>query len=412
MTQTLWDGIIVGAGPAGLMTAITAAENGLRVLVLDSKEKIGAKLLISGGGRCNITNLWVSEKDYQTGDPRTVRNILRAFSSEQTRRFFQDLGVEMVLEEGSKFFPKAQSAGAVLEALLQKVRDLAIVIEKGKKVAAISFANGVFCLSAGGKEYLSKTVVLCTGGLSYPGTGSDGSGYELAKIFGHTIIPTTPALVPLLADDPGWKSLAGITLPVRLTFLNDKKMVATSEGALLLTHFGFSGPSVLDISGAWTRFSLSEKKLLADFLPTVSEAELLAEITQTAIRHPKRGWKRFFEKYFPERLVNILLQKLEVDLIMPMSQASKKNREVFIRRLKHFPLSITGTLGYEKAEVTAGGVDLAEVDPKILESKLRPGLFFSGEILDVDGRIGGFNFQWAWASGFVVGQALGRKVFH
>jgi len=412
MKQTPWDVIIVGAGPAGLMTAITAAQGGLRVLILDSQEKIGAKLLISGGGRCNITNLKVSENDYQCGNPRTVRNVLRAFPPEKVLSFFKTLGVEMVLEEGTKYFPKAQSAKVVLHALLQKAGELHVAIEKGKKVATLYFSGGVFHLSAGGSEYLSKTVVICTGGLSYPGTGSDGSGFELAKALGHSVVPTTPALVPLLTEDADWKQLAGITLPVRLTFSVDGKTLAASEGAFLLTHFGFSGPAILDISGAWTRFTLGQKELSADFLPRVSETELFHEMNGVAVQHPKRGWKRFFEKYFPERLNEVLLKKLGLNPGAPVSQSSKKDRETAVRRLKHFPLQVSDALGYEKAEVTAGGVDLEGVDGKTLESKSRPGLYFAGEILDVTGRIGGFNFQWAWASGFVVGQALWRKLSH
>lgn len=408
----VYDVAIVGAGPAGLMAAITAAQDGLRVLVLEGQEKLGAKLLLSGGGRCNITNLRVSEKDYQSGYPRTVRNILRTFPPERVRAFFRELGVEMILEEGAKFFPKAQSAKAVLQALLQKAENLPVAIETGKKVATIYFASGFFHLNTGEKEYLSKTVVICTGGLSYPATGSNGSGYHLAKIFGHSIIPTTPALVPLLTDDPEWKGLAGITVPVRLSLRNDGETAAMSGGAMLFTHFGFSGPAILDISGAWLRFSLKRKQLWADFLPGISGEDFLKKLTHAVVVHPRRSWKRFFSQYFPERLTEILLKKTGIHSATHISQSSREQRQSVAHQIKHFDLRVSGSLGYEKAEVTAGGVNLQEVDSKTLESQLQSGIFFAGEVLDVDGRIGGFNFQWAWASGFTVGKAIRRNLRH
>ncbi|HNX68990.1 MAG TPA: NAD(P)/FAD-dependent oxidoreductase [Candidatus Omnitrophota bacterium] len=410
MEKILWDVAIVGAGPAGLMAAIAAAGPGKKILILDGKENLGAKLLISGGGRCNVTNLRVTEKDYRTGAPRTVRNILSAFPVERTLGFFKDLGVEMVLEEDTKFFPKTQSARTVLDALLRKVRGLGVTLEKGKKVSRVFFEAGNFNLIAGETKYRSRAVILCTGGLSYAGTGSDGSGYPLAKSFGHKVVPVTPALMPLLTGDPEWKTLSGITLPVRLTLRADGHEIASSGGAFLFTHQGFSGPAVLDISGSWLRCLSPQKELLADFFSGVSEGTLCQELARTVTEHPKWSWKRFFVKYFPERLIEIFLKKLNTIPGAPISQSPKKEREAVIRSLKGFMLQITGAMGYDKAEVTAGGVDLAEIDGKTLESQLQRGLFFAGEILDVDGRIGGFNFQWAWSSGTVAGRSAAAKL--
>jgi predicted Rossmann fold flavoprotein len=379
--------------------------------VLDGSGTIGAKILISGGGRCNVTNLQVSEKDYQTAGPRTVRNVLRAFPPEQTIRFFKDLGVEMVLEEGTKYFPKKQSAKAVLQALLDASRRAGVVIEQGKKVTGVSKKNGIFCVSGEGFESLAKTLVIATGGLSYPGTGSDGSGYPLARSFGHALVPTTPALTPLITSDPDWKSLAGITLPVELSIHSDGQTIARSEGALLFTHVGFSGPAVLDISGPWIRCDAKRKELAVNFLPARREADVMAEMARSVGEHAGRSWKRSLASYFPERLVEVLLGKHGIDPQRRLDQISKKERESFLHALFRFPVKVTGSQGYEKAEVTSGGVDIREVDAKTLESKLCPGLFFAGEVLDVDGRIGGFNFQWAWASGTVAGQAILQR-FH
>ncbi|MBU9889588.1 MAG: NAD(P)/FAD-dependent oxidoreductase [Candidatus Omnitrophica bacterium] len=406
MDQTNWDVIIIGAGPAGLMTAITCAEKPLRILILEGNSRPGAKLLISGGGRCNITNLRVSERDYQSGDPRTVRNILSAFSSERAVQFFKTLGVPMVLEEGTKYFPESQSAKTVLEALLKEVRARGVILKTGKKTARIFRKDELLHVTGESFDHASRAVVLCTGGLSYPGTGSDGSGYGLAKMMGHSMAETRPALTPLLTDDPDWKELSGITLPVRLTLFAGEKPVATSEGPLLFTHTGFSGPAVLDISGPWLRCAEGEKELQADFFPEKNGEELRGEWARIMAAHPKRSWRHLLSLYFPERLILTMLKKIAIDPKTQIGQSSQKDREVLLRILKHFPLLVTGACGYEKAEVTSGGVDLREVDGKTLESKLQPGLYFAGEILDVDGRIGGFNFQWAWASGFVVGQAI------
>jgi predicted Rossmann fold flavoprotein len=410
MQQTSWDVIIVGAGPAGLMAAISCAKGKLRTLALNSHETIGAKLLLSGGGRCNVTNLEASEKDYQTGEPRTVRNILRAFPPERTLSFFKQLGLEMVLEEGTKYFPREQSAKAVLQALIQASCQAGVVIQTGKKVKMVSEDGGIFRVSGEGFEFLAKVLVIATGGLSYPETGSDGSGYSLAKYLGHTIVPTTPTLTPLTTDDPDWKTLAGITLPVKLSMVVDGKKNAQSEGALLFTHVGFSGPAVLDISGPWLRCRTEQKNLLANFLPDRRETDVSAEWASGVAEYPDRSWKRFLARYFPERLAEVFLKKIEIDSKVRVDQVSRIERESFLHLIFNFPLRVSGAQGYDKAEATAGGVDLQEVNAKTLESNLCPRLFFAGEVLDVDGRIGGFNFQWAWASGTVVGRAITHEL--
>ncbi len=393
------------------MTAIFSARAGLKVLLLDSQPKIGAKILMSGGTRCNVTNQKVTENDFHSENPRAVKNILQGFPSGQAVRFFEGLDVELVLEEGGKYFPSTHSGRTILEVLTKEIKRLGVTLEVSCKVRKIDFENQVFTVSGEGFEHVSKTVVLCTGGLSYPTTGSDGSGYSLAKSFGHSLIPTIPSLTPLETDDQDWKNLTGVSLPVRLTlWAGDKKQISY-EGSFLFTHFGFSGPVVLNLSRHWIRSKEnSTVKVAANFLPGITEERFREKLEVDTRWYPKESLKKFLTPTLPERFVEIFLRRQSVPENVILNQLTREQREKLIRALYHSPLSVTGAVGYKKAEATAGGVDFKGVNPKTLESKLQPGLFFAGEILDVDGRIGGFNFQWAWSSGVAAARAIAEKL--
>ncbi|MDD5216506.1 MAG: NAD(P)/FAD-dependent oxidoreductase [Candidatus Omnitrophica bacterium] len=411
MTEKTYDVIVIGAGASGIMTAIWAAKASLQVLLLDSRDKIGSKILISGGGRCNVTHRDVTEKDYASGNPRTLRNILRTFSSAQAVDFFREAGLEFVTEEDGKYFPKSGSARTVLDALTGMLEKVPVTVETGRKVVRVTFDGKLFLVEGSGFGFFSRTLAVCTGGLSYPETGSDGAGYLIAFGFGHRIVPTAPVLTPLTTDDPDWKNLSGIALPSRLSFWAGGKKVVASEGNFLFTHFGFSGPAVLDISRCWVCAEAEAKpELLADFLPEEEGEHLREDFINAARDYPRRSVERFLSAKLPERFVGVLLKKTGASPDMTLAQLRKEDREYIIRYLHHCPLKITGALGYEKAEVTAGGVDLNGVDSKTLESKLQPGLYFAGEVLDVDGRIGGFNFQWAWSSAVAVARAIAKRL--
>jgi predicted Rossmann fold flavoprotein len=402
----VYDVIIVGAGAAGLMTAVQAAQGGLRVLLLEGQKKVGAKILMSGGTRCNVTNKAVSEKDFNSERIIDVRNILRSFSNTDTIRFFKDLGVELVLEPTGKYFPSTHSGKTILEALLRKISsETNITLLCEHKVKALSFDNNEFTIKGDHFYYHCKNIVLTTGGLSYPATGSDGTGLRLAQGFGHPMIETTPALTPLTTQDENSKSLSGITLEVQLTLVIDGKRHFSLRDSFLFTHFGFSGPVSLDISRHYLR-AKGSKQIIANFIPDYDENSLQTYLGKVQQDTPRKLLKNVLTDLMPQRLADIILKKAGIEDTLPINQLDKASRGRLIGRCVYYPLDVTGVLGYSKAEVTAGGIDWAEINPKTLESKLAPGLFFAGEILDVDGRIGGFNFQWAWASGYSVARAI------
>ena len=388
------------------MTAIQAAQGGLRVLLLEGQKKVGAKILMSGGTRCNVTNRAVSEKDFNSEQIIYVRNILRSFSNTDTLKFFQDLGVELVLEPTGKYFPSTNSGKTILEALLKRInsrKNITLLCEH--RVRAISRDKDGFILKGDNFHFNGKNIVLTTGGLSYPTTGSDGTGYRLAQSFGHSMIETLPALTPLTTRDSDLKSLSGITLEVQLALVVNAKKRFTCRDSFLFTHLGFSGPSALDISRHFLE-EQGKKPFVANFIPDHNENSWGQYLGRLQQENPRKSLRGVLIEFMPQRLVDIILKKAGIDDALIMNQLDKASRQRLIEKCVQYPLDVTGVLGYSKAEVTAGGVGWAEINPKSLESKLVPGLFFAGEILDVDGRIGGFNFQWAWASGYAVAQAL------
>jgi predicted Rossmann fold flavoprotein len=288
---------------------------------------------------------------------------------------------------------------------MHKIESEKVTLLTEHKVKALNVNKTGFTLQGDGFHFNCRKVVLTTGGLSYPTTGSDGTGYRLAQSFGHSMIETSPALTPLSTKDNDLKSLSGITLEVQLTLLVDGKKQFSCCDSFLFAHFGFSGPSALDISRHFLK-AQGQRQIVANFIPDYNENSLQIYLGQIQQDTPRKTVRNVLIERIPQRLADIILKKAGIELSLPMNQLNKLSRQRLIDRCVHYPLDVTGVLGYSKAEVTAGGIDLAEINPKTLESELMPGLFFAGEILDVDGRIGGFNFQWAWASGYTVAQAL------
>lgn len=401
----IWPVCVVGAGAAGLMAAITAARNGASVLLLDTREKFGAKIIMSGGTRCNLTNREVSEKDYATSEPNIVRAILRSYTSTQALIFFKEIGVEVAEEPGiGKFFPVMESGQFVLEMLIKEALRIGVTIEAPRKVTTIEPG---FRVAGEGFEYQAQKVILTTGGLSFPSTGSDGTGDAIVQKLGHTILFREPSLTPLVTADEDWKKLTGISLETKLTFIENGKPLKSFQGSFLFTHFGFSGPVVLNISRFWICSNLENKRqIIANFLPALSEEKMRKEIVQGHFLFPKQTIKGYLnQKKLPDRFVETLLSKCQVITGIQLCDLMKTERERILKELFHHELSVTGDKGYAKAEVTAGGVDLREIKKETMESRKVPGLYLAGEILDCDGKIGGFNFQWAWSTAHLSGKA-------
>jgi len=407
---------IVGAGAAGLAAAIFAGEAAkrtrpLRIVVLDGAKTIGAKILVSGGGRCNVTHHEVTPTDF-FGNRRIIKNILAGFTVEETIQWFASMGVELKREETGKLFPVTDKARTVLNALLDRCRELGVEIQTDHRVADVKRVlggNSHFVVQHSQGMIRASKVVLATGGRSVPKSGSDGLGYALARRLGHTVTDTAPALVPLTLDDPMFhKTLSGLSHEVELTTIVNGTSVDRRTGSLLWTHFGISGPVVMDASRFWclAQEQGTRAELFGNFLPRKTPEQTRACFLEEASRHPRRSLVKTLAELIPERFAEALCLHVKCEPQTAMAQLPRADRDRLIAAIMKFPFPVARDRGWNYAEVTAGGVPLEEVNFSTMESKLVPGLYFVGEILDCDGRIGGFNFQWAWATGFLAGRSV------
>ncbi len=403
--------VVVGAGAAGLLAAVSSARHGAPTVLLDRRRKVGAKILISGGTRCNVTNAEVRETDFNTSSLPFVRNVLRELPPERARAFFEENGVALKLEPTGKYFPVSDSARDVLAGLLRACERACVDLRREVLVERVRHERDRFVLETTAGPVEASSLVLCTGGLSFPETGSDGTGYELARSFGHRIVRTSPALTPLVADPAIHAELSGVALPATVTLRVDGRASVSRTGSLLFTHAGYSGPVALDVSRHWLRRRWEADggvELRASFLPELSGDDLERTWLDEARRAPSRKATSLLGAMLPNRLATFLVERATGDADLSLGQATRDARRATVRAAVDSLLPVADVAGYGKAEVTAGGVALDEIVARSLESKLRSGLFFAGEILDVDGYLGGFNFQWAWSSGWVAGRSAAR----
>jgi predicted Rossmann fold flavoprotein len=408
-TETV-DLAVIGAGAAGLAATIFAAQRApeLRVRALDGARHPGAKILVSGGSRCNVTNRVVTERDFWGGPSRVVRSVLRAFPADRAAAFFTGLGVALHEEEDGKLFPDTNRSRTVLDALLAEVRARGAAIDAGERVSALARDGEHFAIEAhSGRVYVARRVVLATGGRSLPKTGSDGFGYELAKGLGHGYVETTPALAPLRLGGDRHTRLSGVAHRVSLALRADGRVHERLDGPLLWTHFGASGPVVLNMSRHWHRARLQHRDVgvIVNVCPDDTFESLERWWREQQEARPRARIATLLATRLPAAVADLWIASAGIDPEITVAHLPRDDRRRLVRALVETPLEVVDSRGYGYAEVTAGGVPLDEVDPATLESRICPGLYLAGEILDVDGRLGGFNFQWAWASGWVAGRA-------
>jgi predicted Rossmann fold flavoprotein len=418
---------IIGGGAAGLTAAIFAAETAHeqaghrkpRLVVLDGAKSIGAKILVSGGGRCNVTHAMVRSQDFHGSQP-VIRNILAAFPEQATCRWFASLGVELKQEETGKLFPTTDKARTVLDALLRRCQELDIVLLPHHRVVDLQLTHGEsvsttprFVMEHNQGRLLARQVIMATGGRSLPKTGSDGCGWDIVRRLGHTVTETYPALVPLVLESSMFHAeLSGLSQIVELKTVVEGKATDRRTGSLLWTHFGISGPVVMDSSRFWTMASASgiSVEMICNFCPEKDFTQVDEWLLKRAAEKPKLSIANTLSQRFAERFAAALCRWAGIDPLRPIAQLSQGQRRTLVHGLTGLRLPVLRDRGWNYAEVTAGGVPLSEVDFRSMASRKVPGLYVIGEMLDCDGRIGGFNFQWAWATGYEAGRAAGTSL--
>lgn len=405
--------MIIGGGPAGMMAAITAARAGSQVMLLEKMPALGRKLLLTGQGRCNVTNNLDPRQFIADCGPgaRFLYGALDRFSSQDTLDFFEQLGVRMVLERGGRFFPESQKSRDILLALQKALKQAGVEVITNARVLNISKQLQGYRISTPGKTYSADTLIIATGGKSYPATGSTGDGYGLAKTFGHIIVPPRPSDVPLTIKEDFVKQLQGLSLKnVALNFSQGKKKISFF-GEMLFTHYGISGPIALDASrqvGRWLKDGPAQCSI--DLKPALSNEILDQRLLRDMDLQGRKTYKNFLKGLLPASLIPVFCSLSRISPDALVNQLNKEQRGATKKLLKGINFTVTGLRGYDEAVVTAGGVDLSEVNPKTMESKKTSGLYFCGEVLDLDGPCGGYNLQIAWSTGFAAGSsATGRS---
>ena len=428
-----WQVVVVGAGAAGLLAAARAAERGRRTLLVEKNRRPGVKILMSGGTRCNLTHATdrrgIVEEFGAQG--RFLHSALAALSPQDLVELFEREGVATKIEpDTGKIFPASDKAADVLDALLVRLRRSGCELALDEPLVALDrVREAAFRLTTSKRTFTAEKVLITTGGQSYPGSGTCGDGYAWAAAFGHTIVPPRPALTPITTDAAWVRELQGVTIPDVLVRVVEadrdqppagpstqgagrgkrrgRGCLAERRGSFLFTHFGLSGPVVLDVSRVVSGHAQPRSLLLeCDFLPAISEAELDERIKQEAAAAGKKQLGGLLASLAPRRLTDALLAQLELPLDRKLAELSKVDRARFVAAIKRQAIPISGTRGFKKAEVTAGGVALGEVDSRSMQSLKTPNLYFAGEVLDLDGPIGGYNFQAAFSTGWLAAESM------
>ena len=403
------DVIVIGGGPAGMFAAITAAQNGKKVLLLERNDRLGKKLLITGKGRCNVTND-CDEQEILKNIPRNGRFLYSAMAAmppASAMKFFESNGCALKTERGNRVFPVSDKAISVLNCLQDALRKYGVAVKTERVRRILTDGDAVCGVATEAGEHHAPCVILATGGLSYPTTGSTGDGYEMASKLGHTIVPAEGSLVPLETADRDCPDMQGLSLRnVGVKLVGEKNKVLYKDfGELLFTHFGISGPTVLSASAHMK----GQCRMVIDLKPALDEGKLDARILRDLEMYQNRSMENALTDLLPRSMIPVILRRLNIDSAMQANSLTKQQRRALVEELKAFTLEITGKRPVAEAIITSGGVKVSEIDPKTMESKLIPGLYFAGEIIDCDAYTGGFNLQIAWATAYAAGIAVANR---
>ena len=400
--------IVVGAGAAGMMAALSASSRGVNVTLLERNAKVGRKLYITGKGRCNLTNDCTVEEALASV-PRNSRFLFSAmtrFPPDQVMAYFEKLGVPLKTERGNRVFPVSDKAADVIDALFLALRRAGVDIVEDRAVRISAEAGRITGVIGEHDRYNCKAVILATGGVSYPLTGSTGDGYEFARSLGHTLIEPRASLVALTSDDPDCPAMQGLSLRNVAVKIQGKKgkTLYSDQGELLFTHFGLSGPLILSASAHMREFGKETYRVLIDLKPALDEAKLDSRLLREIGNNPNRDFGNLLGELVPRLMIPVLARRAGISLHAKANSITKEERRRLLEVLKAFEVQISGTRPVSEAIITSGGVKTGEIDPRTMASKLMEGLYFAGELIDVDAYTGGFNLQIAWCTGRAAGE--------
>ena len=406
--------IIAGGGAAGMMAAITAARNGKKVLLIEKNEKLGRKLFITGKGRCNITNSTDIEDLFSAvvSNPKFLYSSFYSLTNDQVIEFFEDLGVKTKVERGGRVFPESDHSSDVIRALEQEMKRLGVEVCLKSEVKEILIedenAGGVILSS--GKKLYSDAVIIATGGISYPSTGSTGDGYRFARACGHKVTELSPSLVPMEVKEWYAKELMGLSLRnIEIRITAGKKKLYEEFGEMLFTHYGVTGPVILSASSiVGRRLNEQELTLHIDLKPALTEEQLDKRVLREFKANHNRQFKNAVDSLFPAKLKPVIVELSGIPVEKKVNEITKEERLHFVHLIKDFTMTLTGLRGYSEAIITKGGVSVKEIDPGTMVSKLVKSLYFAGEVLDLDAVTGGYNLQIAWSTGYLAGLNAGE----
>ena len=405
--------IIVGGGASGMVAAIAAARDGANVTILEHKDRVGKKILSTGNGRCNLTNEYMTPDCFRGDDTLIVSELLKQFGYQETCRFFEELGVILKNRQGY-IYPISDQASTILDVLRMELERLKVMLCLEHHVTAVKKTAKEFVVSTDKGTFQGDAVILATGGKAASLLGSDGSGYTLAKQFGHHMSPVVPALVQLKGKGGFFKALSGVRTQAKVSLYVEDKLAGSDTGELQLTNYGISGIPVFQIS-RYAAKGLYEKKHVTaelDFLPSMSEEAFVSFVKERMAVHGHKTAEDFFVGMFHKKLIGVLLKEAGISFTTIMNTVSDEKFHKLLSLCKHFKIEIEGTNDFDQAQVCAGGIKTTEVNPQTMESVYESGLYLTGELLDIDGICGGYNLQWAWATGFVAGKhaAKGSRI--